>query len=1113
MPTVDKPLFRPEAIRHHLKTFTPSESSIVARPKLTTWADKLSSGKLDKAKETELLPDYLSDIFGAVLGFTGRPADLYTLRREALVQVDGKFADAALGQFTAHTERFVAALEGKGPLDPLDRPFKSRKLSAVDQGLKYAVQLRVDWYLVTNLKEIRLFHKGHDTHTFERFELAEVAADDAEFRRFVYLLGAERLVATGGPHLNGLLTESASIGQMLTTRFYADYRGLREQLFAELRRHNPQHDPARLLTGTQKILDRVLFVAFCEDRQLLPTDIIRKAFEHRDDFNPRPVWQNFIGLFRSVDKGNDKLNIARYNGGLFADDTFLNELTIPDAVCEGFKKLADYEFGNMAADADSDAPMIDVEILGHIFEQSISDLEELHRKVSVNEPVEPTRTAPTKRKKEGAFYTPAYVTRYIVAETLGPVIREKFEKLRAGREATAAARVRKVYADPRSFDLDKLTGPQIEELVAFWETWLGTLETIRVVDPSCGSGAFLIEAFDQLFLEYSRSQGYLTELKGGRTLFDVQRAILTQNLFGMDLNGEAIEIARLSCWIKTAEQGKELTALDANIQAGNSVVAEPDPVSAWKQRFPDVFADGGFDVVIGNPPYVRQEWISADKPFLQQHYQAFSGTADLYVYFYELGMKLLKPGGRLGFIVTNKWMKAGYGEPLRRYFGESAWLESIVDLGHNKDIFPDADVFPCILVARKPSNSIAPPKNVRACILPRELLRVEDLSRQADELGATVPRSRFHADLWNLEPPGVVSLMAKIKANGVPLREFAGVEPLYGIKTGFNEAFLIDAPMKERLVSADPESEPLFRRSLRGQDLDRWQPEWKGQWMIAMKSSGNHPWPWAGKSADEAEAVFRQTYPALHQHMKQYESELKARKNSVEHWWELSGSNAWDRFDRPKIMYQDITWNQRFGIDTAGTLSNNTVYFLPTADGWVLAVLNAAVSWWFMWRTAQHGKDEALRLFTDYLNHFPIPTPTPEARAEVETHVARLIEWQAHRMAGIRAVLDWLRVEFGIEKPTQKLAALDELSADDLIAEVKKLRGRKLPLSVSDVKRLKDEHTASVQPLRAGVRESLGLERRVSELVNAAYGLTAEDVALMWQTAPPRMPIPRPAEG
>src|SRR5690606_25660832 len=114
-------------------------------------------------------------------------------------QVDGKFADAALGQFTAHTERFVAALEGKGPLDPLDRPFKSRKLSAVDQGLKYAVQLRVDWYLVTNLKEIRLFHKGHDTHTFERFELAEVAADDAEFRRFVYLLGAERLVATGGP--------------------------------------------------------------------------------------------------------------------------------------------------------------------------------------------------------------------------------------------------------------------------------------------------------------------------------------------------------------------------------------------------------------------------------------------------------------------------------------------------------------------------------------------------------------------------------------------------------------------------------------------------------------------------------------------------------------------------------------------------------------------------------------------------------------------------------------------------------------------------------------------------------------------------------------------------
>ncbi|MGL6096851.1 MAG: Eco57I restriction-modification methylase domain-containing protein, partial [Fimbriiglobus sp.] len=282
----------------------------------------------------------MSDVFGAVLGYVGRPADPYTLRREALVKVDGKFADAGLGRFTADAATFLGVLEGKGPRDPLDRPFAGRKRSAVEQALTYAVQLKIDWYLVTNLKEIRLLHKGHDTHTFERFDLAAVAADDAEFRRFVFLLGADQFVTPDGPHLNGLLTESAAIGQKLTGRFYTDYRDLRAVLFDSLRQHNPGRDPARLLAAAQKILDRVLFVAFCEDRQLLPGEIIKKAFEHRDAFNPRPVWQNFVGLFRAIDRGNDALNIAKYNGGLFADDPFLNELAVTDDLCERFKTLA-----------------------------------------------------------------------------------------------------------------------------------------------------------------------------------------------------------------------------------------------------------------------------------------------------------------------------------------------------------------------------------------------------------------------------------------------------------------------------------------------------------------------------------------------------------------------------------------------------------------------------------------------------------------------------------------------------------------------------------------------------------------------------------------------------
>lgn len=297
MLTLAKPLFRPELIYQHLKTFSLTTKEIEAWSKLQAWAEKLSSGSLDQDKETELLPEFLTDIFISVLGYVGRPADHYTLRREALVEVDGKFADAALGQFSAQAKRFVVVLEGKGPRDPLDRPFAGRKRSAVDQAMQYAVQLQIDWYLVTNLKEIRLFHKGHDTHTFERFELAKIAANELEYRKLVYLLKASHIATADVPLLNTLLQESAALGRDLTNEFYKDYRNLRNTLFEQLRELNPEQDSIRLLAATQKILDRVLFIAFCEDRNLLPGDIIKQAYEQRDPFNPRPVWQSFVGLF------------------------------------------------------------------------------------------------------------------------------------------------------------------------------------------------------------------------------------------------------------------------------------------------------------------------------------------------------------------------------------------------------------------------------------------------------------------------------------------------------------------------------------------------------------------------------------------------------------------------------------------------------------------------------------------------------------------------------------------------------------------------------------------------------------------------------------------------
>ncbi len=330
-----------------------------------------------------------------------------------------------------------------------------------------------------------------------------------------------------------------------------------------------------------------------------------------------------------------------------------------------------------------------------------------------------------------------------------------------------------------------------------------------------------------------------------------------------------------------------------------------------------------------------------------------------------------------------------------------------------------------------------------------------------------------------------------------------------GIKTGFNEAFLIDTPKKESLVRGDPKSAALFKRYLRGQDIQRWHAEWNDLWMLALKSSGNADWPWSN-TGDRAEAVFAETYPAIYAHLNQHRDALVKRQDQGEHWWELRACAYWDRFDGPKIMYQDIAWQPRFCMDLKGELSNNTVYFLPTNDLWTLAALNSPISWWYAWRNAQHGKDEALRFFTTFIEFFPIPAPQGNAREEVSSTVNRLKKLAESGHQGRNAVLDWLRVEFGVAKPSQKLTDVSALDSDGMIAEVKKVRGRTKPLSVADMRRLKEEHGRSVVPLQALSLEALGLERRIAELVNAAYGLTPDEVRLMWATVPPRMPVAGP---
>ena len=484
--------------------------------------------------------------------------------------------------------------------------------------------------------------------------------------------------------------------------------------------------------------------------------------------------------------------------------------------------------------------------------------------------------------------------------------------------------------------------------------------------------------------------------------------------------------------------------------------------------------------------------------------------ADLYVYFYELGCRHLKPGGRLSYIVTNKWMKAGYGEPLRKFFAESVWTESVVDFGHAKQIFEDADVFPCIVVIRKPTEE-PQPKTVRVCAIPRETLRVDDLSQQIREEGFEIPIESLSSEAWRLELRGLNDLLEKVTANHSSLRTFANSKPQFGIKTGFNPAFLIDTRSKEQLVKLDHTCENHIRPYLRGQDVKRWKTAENGLWIILLKSSSNVDWPWSKASSEsEAESLFQEALPSLHSHMKQHESRLRARSDQGRFWWELRSCAYYEEFDRRKIVWQDLSYHSRFAICDAGIVPEATCFSLSSEDLWIVSVLNSPMMWCWLWRRTIHGKDEVLRLKNIYTESIPIAEPTAKIRREVEQKASRMIEITCQQQATRRTLLDWFKVEYGIEKPSLKLQDPISLESDALVNEIKKLRGKQNPLSAAALKALRDEDARTLEPARRLQAEARSLENQLSDLVNAAYGLTPEEVKLMWDTAPPRMPIPRP---
>ena len=533
-----------------------------------------------------------------------------------------------------------------------------------------------------------------------------------------------------------------------------------------------------------------------------------------------------------------------------------------------------------------------------------------------------------------------------------------------------------------------------------------------------------------------------------------------------------------------------------------ATIAETQRFFHWDLEFPEVFFDrfgqplgerAGFDVVIGNPPYVRQEQIAPYKPFLAVAFpETYHGTADLFIYFYHQAFRLLRVGGRTSYIVTNKWLRAGYGEGLRAYFAQHATIERLIDFGH-APIFPEADVFPCIIVLEKPS---APPppddqRTVQVTAFPREALKLESLAGYVARKSHPVPQRRLGRSAWSLETGEVDDLMEKLRRVGVPLTEFIGTKPYYGIKTGLNEAFLIDTATRDRMVRQDPRSAEVIKPYLRGQDIKRWAPEWDGRWMIV-----------AHHRLDIA------AYSIVLAHLEQHREALSARAGSQE-WWQLQSTGlAIQLFEQPKIVYQVIQFHPQYGFDQSQAFTNDKGFFIPTSDLWLLAVLNSPLMWWHNWRYLPHMKDEALNPAGFLMEQLPIAPPTDGMRGEIEAAVPQLIADTQADQAARRDTLDWLRSEYGIAQAGQRLNAFSSLSEDAFIEEVKKRRPKSADkLSPAGLKALRHGYREQATPVQQRAATALGLERRISGLVNAAYQLTPEEVALLWRSAPPRMPV------
>ena len=997
------------------------------REALNKWINLLENGVLEKSKEEEFQGEFLYDIFTTVLHATNKSdgQDEWNLERETTTQLDGQKADGVLGFFDKDGKKDIrAVIELKGAKVSLDQRQKrvGDTRTPVEQAFNYAPKYgkNCQWVIVSNYKEIRLY-RANDMTEYQVFFLKNLR-DDLEFKKFIYVLSFFALVGTDKIKAKTLeLSEEYQKNQSeIEKKFYNEYKEIRFKIFENIRKNNPTVNENILIEKVQKLLDRFLFICFCEDKGLLPNNSYEKIVQRGEAFGD--IFESFKMLCNWINIGSPKNDINKFNGGLFKSDDILDTLIVDDEVFREMEKISLYDF-------DSE---MNENILGHIFEQSINDIEELKKSLSGEE----YDAKKSKRKKDGIFYTPKYITKYIVENSIKNWLDDRRHELGEDElpELTEADMKFDVYK--------KNYTKNYKKHIEFWEKYREAVRNIKIVDPACGSGAFLITAFEYL-LSYNK---YLDEkifdLTGTQDLFENRtKEILQKNIYGVDLNRESIEITKLSLWLKTADKDKTLATLENNIKCGNSLIDDPEIAGElafnWEKEFSEVFENGGFDIVIGNPPY-GVNFDEKTKKYLIE-FDNLVPDYEIYIYFISLYKKILKVKGHLSYIFPNTFLSTLFGKKYRESLIQKISLTEIVDLS-NDNTFVDASVRTIIFSFRNDIEDFivkfSKIENKKIHIF--EKYQKNEILEKVENISSLFFQNRKEKNI-----------IEKIKENK-SIKDFfevsQGLIP-YDKYRGHDEYTI-----KNRIWHSNIQKDETYKKELKGEDVKQYIINWNGELWI-----------------------------------------------SYGEW--LAAPREQKFFVTERVLIREITKDRLYACYTEKEFYN-TPSLINIIDEksilnlkYILTLINSKLLGWYHNKTSpKANKGLFPKILVNDVRNLPIVEITLNEQQPFIEKADKMLSLNKELQEISQKFQRMIMREFNLEKLSTKLQNWYLLNFDEFIKELSKV---KVKLSLSQKADWEDYFVVEKEKAEILNNEITKTDKEIDKMVYELYGLSEEEIKII----------------